>query len=148
VAAVLRLQPEEVVHHRAAALDRLAADLGIYDDAERARLSDLLAELPAEEWPDDTANGTPAGQGPAEPPAVADQPAASKPPAVPKPVKRNRRRRPLLAAGVIVAGAGDEGGGGSAGAAASAGASADSAGHSSAGSSARMSDNLARSASS
>ena len=74
MAAVLRLQPEEVVHHRAAALDRLAADLGIYDDAERARLSDLLAELPAEEWPDDTANGkaeaAPAGQRPAEPPAV------------------------------------------------------------------------------
>ncbi len=109
VAAVLRLQPEEVVHHRAAALDRLAADLGIYDDAERARLSDLLAELPAEEWPDDTANGkaeaTPAGQGPAEPPAAVEPPPAPKPPAAPKPVKRNRRRRPLLAAGVIVVGA-------------------------------------------
>jgi len=105
VAAVLRLQPEEVVHHRAAALDRLAADLGIYDDAERARLSDLLAELPAEEWPDDTANGTPAGQGPAEPPAAVEPPLAPKPPAAPKPVKRNRRRRPFLAAGVIVVGA-------------------------------------------
>ena len=98
VAAVLRLQPEEVVYRRAAALDRLAADLGIYDDAERARLSDLLADLPAEEWPDEVIEGekeqptpeTPETPAPPEPPA---------PPASP------RRRRPAMAAIVVVVGA-------------------------------------------
>ena len=86
VAAVLRLQPEEVVHHRAAALDRLAADLGIYDDAERARLSDLLAELPAEEWPAEEIEGEDG------------QPA----PSTPAPP---RRRRLPIAAIVVVVGA-------------------------------------------
>ena len=89
MAAVLRLQPEEVVHHRAAALDRLAAGLGIYDDAERARLSDVLAELPAEEWPAEVIEGE-AGQ-----PA----PSATAPP------RPARRRRPLVAGVVVVAGA-------------------------------------------
>ena len=48
-----------------------AADLGIYDDAERARLSDLLAELPAEEWPDDTGAERPSRRGRARRPGPA-----------------------------------------------------------------------------
>ncbi len=104
VAAVLRLQPEEVVHHRAAALDRLAADLGIYDDAERARLSDILAELPDEEWPDEGAEATTEPAPPSEPPAPPEppQPSTPAPSAAEKP---SRSRRPLLAAIVIVVGA-------------------------------------------
>ena len=101
VAAVLRLQPEEVVYRRAAALDRLAADLGIYDDAECARLSDLLADLPAEEWPDEDTDGAP------EQPSASVEAAPEQPPtSVPAPSKpARRRRRPLVAAIVIVAGA-------------------------------------------
>jgi hypothetical protein len=89
VAAVLRLQPEEVVYHRAAALDRLAADLGIYDDAERARLSDVLADLPAEEWPAEAID------------AEAERPAPSEP----APPRSARSRRPLVAGIVVVVGA-------------------------------------------
>ncbi len=102
VAAVLRLQPEEVVHRRAAALDRLAADLGIYDDAERARLSDELAEMPATEWPDDTKNGVP------DPPAAASpppEPPVSVAPPAPVAAPKRDRRRPLVVVAVIVVGA-------------------------------------------
>lgn len=111
VAAVLRLQPEEVVYRRAAALDRLAADLGIYDDADRARLSDELAEMPATEWPDDTKNGAP-DPAPAPVAAAAASPSPSSPPEPPPeppapaaPPKRDRRRRPLVVVAVIVIGA-------------------------------------------
>ena len=52
VAAVLRLQPEEVGPRRRAALDRLAEELGLYEQAERARLADIVAELPADQWPE------------------------------------------------------------------------------------------------
>ena len=52
MAAVLRLQPEEVGPRRRAALDRLAEELGLYEQAERARLADIVAELPADQWPE------------------------------------------------------------------------------------------------
>ena len=102
VAAVLRLQPEEVVHHRAAALDRLAADLGIYDDAERARLSDVLAELP-----DDGVAGrrgrTASRRGQRRPAAPAEPPRAEPPrsrPSRPRPPRRQARlAQPPAAAG-------------------------------------------------
>jgi hypothetical protein len=93
VAAVLRLQAEEVVPRREAALDRLATQLGMHDDAERARLPELLAELPADQWPDD--NGDLASSAP---PPVAPSPAAKSEPA-------ERRRRPMAAIVVIAVGA-------------------------------------------
>jgi hypothetical protein len=93
VAAVMRLQPEEVAPRRAAALDRLAAELGIYDDAERARLSDQLAELPADQWPDE----------PGAPEPVATAPPAG-PADTPKETAKSRRR-PGAAIAVVVVGA-------------------------------------------
>jgi hypothetical protein len=86
VAAVLRLQPEDVAPRREAALDRLAAELGA-DHLERARLSEVLSDLPEEQWPSELAGREPV-------PA----------PASPPPPERHRRR-PLAAVAVIVVGA-------------------------------------------
>ena len=114
VAAVLRLQPEEVVHRRAAALDRLAADLGhlrrrrTRQVVRPARRAARLTEWPRRRRPTARPRPTPAGRAAAgrarrrpsrraEPP-----PAARAAAAAPKPLKRSRRRRPLLAAIVIV----------------------------------------------
>jgi hypothetical protein len=94
VAAVLRLQREEVAPRREAALDRLALQLGMHDPAERARLEELLAALPADQWPDEDgspANTPPPHDAPA-PAAARDQPA-------------RRRRRPGAAIVVIAVGA-------------------------------------------
>ena len=102
VAAVLRLQPEEVAPRRAAALDRLAADLGIYDagrtrqvaaDPRRAsrrtsgrtRTANLLSPPTA----------APAAPAP-EPPLRVPRPRPAKPeppqpkPATPRPPSRSR----------------------------------------------------------
>jgi Anti-sigma-K factor rskA len=94
VAAVLRLQPEDVPLRREAALDRLADQLGIHDPAERARLPEQLAELPGDQWPDE--NGSLVSSAPAVPPP---------PPPAAKPDPARRRRRPLAAIVVIVVGA-------------------------------------------
>jgi len=98
VAAVLRLQPEDVAPRREAALDRLATVAGIHDQAERARLPQVLAELPADQWPDDNGRlvSTPR-QAPAPPPPP--------PAAKPAPPKRARRRRPMAAIVVVIVGA-------------------------------------------
>ncbi len=53
IAAVLRLQPEDVGPRREAALDRLARDLGIHDQDKRARLPEELSGLPEDQWPTD-----------------------------------------------------------------------------------------------
>jgi hypothetical protein len=92
VAAVLRLQPEEVAPRREAALDRLASQLGMHDPAERARLQELLAELPADQWPDES------GSLASSPPPHAPPPAAGREP-------DRRRRRPMAAIVVIAIGA-------------------------------------------
>ena len=55
IAAVLRMQPEEVDARRRAVLDRLATELNIDDEAERAKLPEVLAALPQEEWPAESA---------------------------------------------------------------------------------------------
>jgi hypothetical protein len=132
VAAVLRLQPEEVGPRRRAALDRLAEELGLYEQAERARLADLVAELPADQWPESaeadrdapadapaevesetsaavTPEETPeapaevVSEGPAETPA---EPAAAEPAAAAaqpaKPKPELRRRRRPLLAAAVV----------------------------------------------
>jgi hypothetical protein len=111
VAAVLRLQPEEVVPRREAALDRLATIAGIRDQAERARLPEVLADLPADQWPADNGRlvSTPQ-EPPAAPPAAATpepaKPAPARPaPAKRAPAKRERRRRPTAAIAVVVVGA-------------------------------------------
>ena len=134
MAAVLRLQPEEVGPRRRAALDRLAEELGLYEQAERARLADIVAELPADQWPESAENDSdapaeapakveseasaevtpeetpeaPASEAPAETPAepAAAEPAAPEPAvAAAQPAKaKPERRRRLLAAAVVVAG--------------------------------------------
>jgi hypothetical protein len=95
VAAVLRLQPEDVAPRREAALDRVATIAGIHDPAERARLPQLLADLPADQWPDD--NGRLVNTPPA--------PTAPPPAAKPQPAGRKRRRRPTAAIAVVLVGA-------------------------------------------
>ncbi len=123
VAAVLRLQPEEVGPRRRAALDRLAEDLGLYEQAERARLADIVAELPADQWPAESGEvpskapaeapapvpAEPASEAPAEPePEPEPEPAPAEPAAAeaPRPAKaERRRRRPLLALAVVLGGA-------------------------------------------
>ena len=102
VAAVLRLQPEDVAPRREAALDRLAAQAGIVDQEERARLPQVLADLPADQWPDES--GGLASTAPAPP-----EPADTTPPpplaAKPEPAARKRRRRPSAALAVVLVGA-------------------------------------------
>ena len=105
MAAVLRLQPEDVAPRRDAALDRLATQLGMHDEAERARLPELLAELPGDQWPDDDGNlvssPPPPKAAPAAPPARGR--AEGRGPAEGRTAAR--RRRPLAAIVVIVVGA-------------------------------------------
>jgi hypothetical protein len=103
VAAVLRLQREEVAPRREAALDRLADQLGMHDHAERARLPELLAELPADQWPDDNGSLTATAPPPAEPPPAAKP--EPEPDPDPDPEPDRRRRRPMAAIVVIVIGA-------------------------------------------
>lgn len=122
VAAVLRLQPEEVGPRRRAALDRLAEELGLYEQAERASLADMIAELPEDQWPSEPAKVEMPAEAPAEPAEAPAEPAEvppepaeaatetapeeSAPAAAPPPPKaERRRRRPLLAAIVVVGGA-------------------------------------------
>ena len=85
VAAVLRLQPEDVAPRRDAALNRLATQLGMHDQAERARLPELLAELPGDQWPDDDGNLV------SSPPPPKAAPAAPPPPAAPPKAAPARR---------------------------------------------------------
>jgi hypothetical protein len=86
VAAVLRMQPEDVAPRREAALDRLAAELGV-DHGERASLSQVLLELPADQWPADSQGGQP------------------EPTPAPAPAPERHRLRPLAVAAVVVVGA-------------------------------------------
>ncbi|MBN1530290.1 MAG: anti-sigma factor [Thermoleophilaceae bacterium] len=95
MAAVLRLQPEEVAPRREAALDRIAMQVGIHDQAERARLPEVLAGLPADQWPDEGGGFVSAPPEPPPPPPPT--------PAAPKP--STRRRRPRAAILVVIAGA-------------------------------------------
>jgi hypothetical protein len=76
IAAVLRLQPEEVAPRREAALDRLAWDLGIHDKDKRAKLPEELFGLPEDQWPSDfDAPAAPAQDSlNVEAPAPADEP--------------------------------------------------------------------------
>jgi hypothetical protein len=82
VAAVLRLQPADVAARRGAALERLAADLGMEEPAERARLSGMLSDLPHDQWP-----APPDGQ------------------VAPPPRRTRERRGPWAAVVVVVVGA-------------------------------------------
>ncbi len=84
IAAVLRLQPEDVAPRREAALDRLAWDLGIHDEDKRAKLPDELRSLPDNQWPSEFDAPPKPSQDPpkVEAPAPADEP---EPPAAPPP---------------------------------------------------------------
>ena len=77
IAAVLRLQPEEVAPRREAALDRLAWDLGIHDRDKRANLPDELTALAEDQWPTDfDAPAPPSQDSPkVEAPTPAEEPA-------------------------------------------------------------------------
>ncbi len=77
IAAVLRMQPEEVAPRREAALDRLAWDLGIHDLDKRAKLPDELSALPEDQWPSDF--DAPA-KTPEAPPEVEAEAPADEPP--------------------------------------------------------------------
>jgi hypothetical protein len=96
VAAVLRLQPEDVAPRREAALDRLATQAGIHDQEERARLPQVLADLPADQWPDESGGLASTTPEPSEPPPP--PPAAAKP----EPATRERKRRRLPSAAIAV----------------------------------------------
>jgi hypothetical protein len=79
VAAVLRMPPEDVTSRREAALGRLADDMGIEDERERAGLGEAVAALPADQWP-------PAGAGE----RLDDQLPRREPPAKGPPPRRRR----------------------------------------------------------
>ena len=84
IAAVLRLQPEDVAPRREAALDRLAWDLGIHDEDKRAKLPDELRSLPDNQWPSEFDAPPKASQD--SPKVEAPAPAAEpKPPPAPPP---------------------------------------------------------------
>ncbi len=76
IAAVLRLQPEEVAPRREAALDRLAWDLGIHDRDKRANLPDELTALAEDQWPTEFDAPVPPSQDSpkVEPSAPAEEP--------------------------------------------------------------------------